>query len=77
MTQTLLPPRLEVVPSMSERCDRCAAAAKLHITLAVGGDLVFCGHHANRHTEEILGKATLVVAEEGFVWNGASRARAA
>jgi hypothetical protein len=75
MTQTLLPPRLEIVPSLSERCDRCGAAAKLALTLAHGGELVFCGHHANQHTEDILRTAKSVVLEEGFEWWwGADRA---
>jgi hypothetical protein len=75
MTTTLLPPRLETVPSMTERCDRCAAAGKLHITLASGGQLVFCGHHGNRHTDDILRQARHIAAEEGFEWRGAHRAR--
>ncbi|GAA2515919.1 DUF7455 domain-containing protein [Pilimelia columellifera] len=75
MSSTLLPPpRLHVVPEMSERCDRCAAAAKLTFTLPHGGgELVFCGHHANRHTEDILRAAERVIIENGFVWQGADR----
>ena len=73
MTQTLLPPRLEVVPSLRERCDRCGAAAKLSFTLPQGGELVFCGHHANRHTDDILGSAARVRIEDGFEWRGAAR----
>jgi len=74
MTQTLLPPpRLEVVPALPERCDRCGAAAKLRMTLPHGGDLVFCGHHGNRHTDDILRTATRVVVEDGYEWWGAGR----
>ena len=72
MTQTLLPPpRLGVVPSLAGRCDRCGAAAKLEMTLPAGGLLAFCGHHANRHVEDILGQATRVSVENGFEWWGA------
>ncbi|GGK17778.1 hypothetical protein GCM10010124_07930 [Pilimelia terevasa] len=74
MSSTLLPPpRLDVVPELTERCDRCAAAAKLTFRLPTGGELVFCGHHANRHTEDILRAAAVVVIEDGFVWQGADR----
>jgi hypothetical protein len=73
MTQTLLPPRLEIVPSLPERCDRCGAAAKLALTLSPGGELVFCGHHANAHTDDILRTATKVTVEDGFEWRGTGR----
>ena len=50
---SLLSPEITTVTSVTERCDRCSAAAKLEVTLASGGDLAFCGHHANRHHEDI------------------------
>lgn len=77
MTQALLPPpQLSVVSSLIERCDRCNAAGKLTLTLRDGGQLVFCGHHANQHTEDILRTATSVAVEEGFEWWwGAGRAK--
>jgi hypothetical protein len=76
MTQALLPPpQLSIVPSLIERCDRCNAAGKLCLTLADGGELVFCGHHANQHAEDILRIAASVAVEEGFEWwRGADRA---
>ncbi|HWH01130.1 MAG TPA: hypothetical protein VNV66_17870 [Pilimelia sp.] len=73
MRQILLPPRLDVAPSLDERCDRCGAAGKLSLRLVQGGRLVFCGHHANRHTEDILSRAAQVVVEDGFDWWGADR----
>src|SRR4029078_889825 len=49
MTPTLTPPPEAVAaPVAEERCDRCSAAGKLRIVLAGGGELVFCGHHANK-----------------------------
>ena len=51
---SLLSPEITTVESMTERCDRCSAAAKLEVTLASGGELAFCGHHANRHHEDIV-----------------------
>lgn len=67
---TLLTPEVTTVGELTERCDRCSAAAKLEVTLASGGQLAFCGHHANRHHEDILGVAGSVVLEEGFEWAG-------
>ena len=67
---TALSPEITTVASMTERCDRCSAAAKLEVTLASGGDLAFCGHHANRHHEDITQVAQRVVLEDGFEWAG-------
>ena len=64
----LLMPEITTVGELTERCDRCGAAAKLEITLAGGGKLAFCGHHANRHREDIVRVAERIVAEEGFEW---------
>lgn len=74
MTQTTMqPPRLETLPSLGEPCDRCTAAAKLRIVLPAGGDLVFCGHHANHHADDILRNAAGIWLEDGFEWRGAAR----
>ncbi|MET0418978.1 MAG: hypothetical protein ABW022_23435 [Actinoplanes sp.] len=67
---TVLSPEITTVASLTERCDRCSAAAKLEVTLASGGDLAFCGHHANRHREDITRVAQRVVLEDGFEWAG-------
>ena len=65
---SLLSPEIITVASLAERCDRCSAAAKLMITLAKGGELAFCGHHANRHQENIVRVAQRVTLEEGSDW---------
>ncbi len=67
---TALSPEITTVASMTERCDRCSAAAKLEVTLASGGDLAFCGHHANRHHEDITRVAQRITLEDGFEWAG-------
>ena len=67
---SLLSPEITTVASLIERCDRCSAAAKLEVSLASGGELAFCGHHANRHYEDIVRVAERVVLEEGFDWGG-------
>ena len=62
MTSTLTPPpQTEERPIAGERCDRCSAAAKLRVTLAEGGDLVFCGHHANKYAAQ-LKKVAMTIA---------------
>ena len=67
---TLLSPEIDTVGELAERCDRCSAAAKLEVALASGGQLAFCGHHANRYAEDILRVAGQVRIEEGFDWAG-------
>ena len=71
--QSLLSSHLDVVSSLDEYCDRCSAAAKLKLVLSTGGDLVFCGHHANQHVEDILGHAARISVENGFTWRGTAR----
>lgn len=66
----LLSPEITTVASLTERCDRCSAAAKLVVFLASGGELAFCGHHANRHHEEIVRVGRRVSLEDGFEWAG-------
>jgi hypothetical protein len=65
---SLLSPEITTAASLSERCDRCSAAAKLVVTLASGGELAFCGHHANRHHEDIVQVAERILLEEDFAW---------
>ncbi len=36
-----------------DRCDRCGAQAYLRVTLASGGELLFCAHHARAHAEAL------------------------
>jgi hypothetical protein len=70
MTPTLTPPPEMVAPATDERCDRCGAAGKLRIQLAEGGELVFCGHHANKYAERLVSIAVAVVADPEFSWRG-------
>jgi len=72
MTPTLTPPPEKVAaPAADERCDRCNAAGKLRVTLAGGGELVFCGHHANKYAEELVKIAVRFAADPEFTWRGA------
>jgi hypothetical protein len=71
MTPTLTPPSETVtVPAADERCDRCSAAGKLRILIAGGGELVFCGHHANKYAEDLAKIAVQVAADPDFEWRG-------
>jgi len=73
MTPTLIPPaETQSSPATGERCDRCNAAAKLRVVLAGGGDLVFCGHHANKYAEHLVKIAVQVAVDPGFTWRGSS-----
>lgn len=43
-----------------DRCDRCGAQAYLRVSLASGGELLFCAHHAREHGEKLREIATHV-----------------
>ena len=71
MTPTLTPPAGSVAgPAADERCDRCNAAGKLRLTLAGGGELVFCGHHANKYANDLVKIAVQYAADPEFVIEG-------
>lgn len=42
----------------ADRCDRCGAQAYLRVTLATGGELLFCGHHGRQHSPKLREVAT-------------------
>jgi hypothetical protein len=67
---SLLSPEIVTAATLADRCDRCSAAAKLEVTLTSGGDLAFCGHHANRLHGDILRVGRRIVLEDGFEWAG-------
>lgn len=59
MTTTLAAPAL----SATDRCDRCNAQAYVRVVLPGGADLLFCGHHWNRHENALRPQALHVVDE--------------
>ena len=72
MTQTVAnDPTVTVTADLTERCDRCGAAGKVRVFLPTGGDLTFCGHHANRYADTIRTTGNRVVVESGFGWKNA------
>jgi hypothetical protein len=71
MTPTITPPpEATAPPAAEERCDRCNAAGKLRVVLAGGGQLVFCGHHANEFAPELLKIAVDFAVAPDFAWRG-------
>jgi hypothetical protein len=71
MTPTLTPPpETAAPPAAEERCDRCNAAGKLRVRLAEGGDLIFCGHHANKYADQLVKIAVEVTVAPDFSWRG-------
>ena len=60
MSSTLAPSELL---SAADRCDGWGAQAYVRVTLVGGGDLLFCGHHWNRHAEALRPKAAEVFDE--------------
>ncbi len=49
----------------TDRCDRCGAAAVVRVILAGGGELLFCGHHANAHSARLSELAAVVQDQRG------------
>jgi hypothetical protein len=43
--------------SGSDRCDSCGAQAYVRVTIP-SGQLLFCGHHAAKHKDQLIGQAT-------------------
>jgi phage FluMu protein gp41 len=41
-----------------DRCDACSAAARVVATL-LSGELMFCGHHARKHSDKL--RATAII----------------
>jgi hypothetical protein len=70
MTPTLTPSDTVAVPAADELCDRCSASGKLRIMIVGGGDLVFCGHHANKYAEDLAKIAVQVASDPDFSWRG-------
>lgn len=55
MSTSTLGPQLKT----SDRCDRCGAQAYVRANLNVGGELLFCAHHAREHLPKLQGIATI------------------
>lgn len=51
----------------TDRCDRCAARARLRVVLA-GGELQFCNHHGRKHRAALEPVAVLVEYDKNGTW---------
>lgn len=47
----------------TDRCDRCGAQAYVRVVLPGGGELHFCGHHWNRHSDSLRTQAVDITNE--------------
>lgn len=59
MTTTPSLPKL----TAADRCDRCDAQAYLRASLTSGGELLFCGHHATAHKDQLAQVAAWIQDE--------------
>ncbi len=59
MPGTLTSPPL----TAADRCDRCGAGARVRTVLPTGGELLFCGHHANEHADRLREMNATIVSE--------------
>ena len=66
--QTLERPVLnEPQLSAANRCDACGARAWVRATMPSGGQLYFCGHHANEHLPSLVGSGAQILDERHFM----------
>ena len=66
--QTLERPVLdEPQLSAANRCDACGARAWVRATMPSGGQLYFCGHHANEHLPSLVGGGAQILDERHFM----------
>lgn len=49
-----------------DRCDQCGAQAYVLVRL-ISGELMFCGHHFNKHEEKLLKSAYEVIDEREYL----------
>ncbi len=66
--QTLERPILdEPQLNAANRCDACGARAWVRATMPSGGQLYFCGHHANEHLPSLVGAGAQILDERHFM----------
>lgn len=56
VTGTATPAAPAPTLTAADRCDRCAAQARVRVVLA-NGDLMFCGHHAKAYEDSLRAQA--------------------
>ena len=56
-----------------DRCDRCGAQAYLRVTLASGGELLFCAHHGKKYEESLRSVAAEIHDETSKLAENSAR----
>lgn len=63
----------ERVLTLNDRCDSCGAAALVKVS-GVSGELLFCGHHYNKHeNSEAMKKFAFEVIDERWTIENENR----
>lgn len=60
----------------ADRCDRCGAQAYVRVTLATGGELLFCAHHGREHAPKLREAAADILDESDRLTAGTGPTRA-
>ena len=71
---TALAPNTEALTA-ADRCDRCGAQAYVRATLASGGELVFCAHHAAEFRDALEATGAVFHDETGRLGDTPASAR--
>ena len=66
MEQQMLETQAQRELTLNDRCDSCAAAAKVVATL-LNGELMFCGHHAKKLVDTLFKKSVSVYDPDGVL----------
>ena len=51
---------------VSDRCDSCGAQAFVLVEL-INGELLFCGHHYNKHSEKLVKTAINITDKRSMI----------
>ena len=54
------------VLNLQDRCDSCNAQAFILVKLLTG-ELLFCGHHYNKHQDKLNSQAYEIVDERSYI----------
>jgi hypothetical protein len=46
-----------------DRCDRCGAQAYVRVTMAGGGELIFCAHHGREYAPKLAQLQASIIDE--------------